>query len=135
MTKRILLVEDEKPLCLLYEEELRGEGYEITAVTDAEAALAALREGSFDLIVTDIRMPGKNGIELITEIMGLRKDIPIIINSAYQSYKEDFMTWAAESYVTKSGDLSELRDRLAEALAKRGLAAPGTQAQSPGGKD
>ncbi|HPW18155.1 MAG TPA: response regulator [Candidatus Aminicenantes bacterium] len=118
MTKRILLVEDEKPLCLLYEEELRGEGYEITAVTDAEAALAALREGSFDLIVTDIRMPGKNGIELITEIMGLRKDIPIIINSAYQSYKEDFMTWAADAYVVKSASLEELKARIKQLLGE-----------------
>jgi len=112
MKKKILLVEDEKALCLLYEEELSREGYEITAVTDAEAALAALRSTGFDLIVTDIRMPGKNGIELITEIMGLRKDIPIIINSAYQSYKEDFMTWAADAYVVKSSSLDELKAKI-----------------------
>ena len=112
MKKKILLVEDEKALCLLYEEELSREGYDITAVTDAEAALAALRSNAFDLIVTDIRMPGKNGIELITEIMGLRKDIPIIINSAYQSYKEDFMTWAADAYVVKSSSLDELKAKI-----------------------
>jgi len=112
MNKKILLVEDEKPLCLLYEEELSREGYEITAVTNAEAALAALRTTAFDLIVTDIRMPGKNGIELITEIMGLRKDIPIIINSAFQSYKEDFMTWAADAYVVKSSSLDELKAKI-----------------------
>jgi DNA-binding response OmpR family regulator len=116
MKKKILLVEDEKPLCLLYEEELKGEGYEITAVTDAEGALAALGEGAFDLIVTDIRMPGKNGIELITQIMGLRKDIPIIINSAYQSYKEDFMTWAADAYVVKSASLDELKAKIKQLL-------------------
>lgn len=112
MTKRILLVEDERTLCLLYEEELSREGYAVTAVTDAEAALAALKAGAFDLIITDIRMPGKNGIELITEIMGLRKDIPIIINSAYQSYKEDFMTWAADAYVVKSASLDELKAKI-----------------------
>jgi DNA-binding response OmpR family regulator len=112
MNKRILLVEDERTLCLLYEEELSREGYAVTAVTDAEAALAALQAGTFDLIITDIRMPGKNGIELITEIMGLRKDIPIIINSAYQSYKEDFMTWAADAYVVKSASLDELKAKI-----------------------
>jgi DNA-binding response OmpR family regulator len=112
MKKKILLVEDEKPLCLLYEEELSREGYEVTAVTDAEAALDALGSAVFDLIVTDIRMPGRNGIELITEIMGLRKDIPIIINSAYQSYKEDFMTWAADAYVVKSASLDELKAQI-----------------------
>lgn len=112
MKKRILLVEDERTLCLLYEEELSREGYAVTAVTDAEDALAALKAGTFDLIITDIRMPGKNGIELITEIMGLRKDIPIIINSAYQSYKEDFMTWAADAYVVKSASLDELKAKI-----------------------
>ncbi|MBN2265332.1 MAG: response regulator [Candidatus Aminicenantes bacterium] len=114
--KKILLVEDEKALCLLYEEELSREGYEITAVTDAEAALAKLNETVFDLIITDIRMPGKNGIELITQIMGLRKDVPIIINSAYQSYKEDFMTWAADAYVVKSSSLDELKARIKQML-------------------
>jgi len=118
MKKKILLVEDERALCLLYEEELSKEGYDITAVTDAEAALAKLGEITFDLIITDIRMPGKNGIELITQIMGLRKDIPIIINSAYQSYKEDFMTWAADAYVVKSSSLDELKARIKQLLGE-----------------
>ncbi|MGB8958322.1 MAG: response regulator [Candidatus Aminicenantales bacterium] len=116
MKKKILVVEDEKTLCLLYEEELSKEGYDITPVTDAEAALVKLSEQSFDLIITDIRMPGKNGIELITQIMGLRKDIPIIINSAYQSYKEDFMTWAADAYVVKSSSLDELKSKIKQLL-------------------
>ena len=116
MKKNILLVEDERALCLLYEEELSREGYSVTAVTDAEAALAELEKTAFDLIVTDIRMPGRNGIELITQIMGLRKDIPIIINSAYQSYKEDFMTWAADAYVVKSASLDELKSKIKQLM-------------------
>lgn len=110
--KKILLVEDEKPLCLLYEEELGAEGYSVTSVHDADSALAALRTGAFDLIITDIRMPGKDGVELISRIMGMRKDIPLIINTAYQSYKEDFMTWAADAYVVKSSSLDELKAKI-----------------------
>jgi DNA-binding response OmpR family regulator len=116
--KKILVVEDEKVLCLLYEEELGKEGYAVTVVYDADAALEALGKTAFDLIITDIRMPGKNGIELITQIMGLRKDIPIIINSAYQSYKEDFMTWAADAYVVKSSSLDELKLKIRELLGE-----------------
>jgi DNA-binding response OmpR family regulator len=112
--KRILLVEDEKPLCLLYEEELTRAGYDVTCAFEAETALRALERESFDLIITDIRMPGTNGIELISRIMGMRKDIPIIINSAYQSYKEDFMTWAADAYVVKSSSLDELKAKIKE---------------------
>jgi DNA-binding response OmpR family regulator len=116
MKKKLLIVEDERNLCLLYREELTKAGYRVTAVTDAEAALEKMKKMKFDLIVTDIRMPGKNGIELITQVMALRKDIPIIINTAYQSYKHDFMTWAADAYVVKSASLDELKAKIKELI-------------------
>jgi DNA-binding response OmpR family regulator len=115
---KILIVEDEDALCLLYEEELAAEGYDVTTVRDAEGALDLLRRERFDLIVTDIRMPGRDGVELITQIVGLRKDIPIIINTAYPSYKDDFMTWAADAYVVKSSSLVELKARIKDLLAR-----------------
>ena len=114
MKKRILLVEDEMALRLLYEEELSLAGYEVTAVAEGEAALVALTAADFNLIVTDILMPGKNGIDFIAAILGLRKDIPIIINSAYEGYKEDFMTWAADAYVIKSASLDELKWKISQ---------------------
>jgi len=116
--KKILVVEDEKALCLLYGEELGRAGYDVTTAYDADAAMEEIRKKDFDLIITDIRMPGKNGVELITQIMGLRKDIPIIINSAYQSYKEDFMTWAADAYVVKSASLVELKLKIKELVGE-----------------
>jgi DNA-binding response OmpR family regulator len=114
MKKRLLIVEDEKNLCLLYREELTRAGYKVIAVADADTALEKIKKHRFDLIITDIRMPAKNGIELITQIMALRKDIPIIINTAYQSYKHDFMTWAADAYVVKSSSLDELKAKIKE---------------------
>ena len=116
--KKILLVEDEKSLCLLYEEELAKTGYAVVSVYDAEAALEKLKKETFDLIITDIRMPAMNGVELITQIMGLRKDTPIIINSAYQSHKEDFMTWAADAYIVKSSSLDELISKIKELIGE-----------------
>jgi DNA-binding response OmpR family regulator len=116
--KKILIIEDEKALGLLYKEELTKEGYAVTTSNDADTALEILKKKKFDLIITDIRMPGKNGIELITKIMGLRKDIPIIINTAYQSYKSDFMTWAADAYVVKSSSLDELKSKVKEFIKK-----------------
>jgi len=116
--KKLLIVEDEEALCLLYKEELSQEGYEVTTVYDAEKALEALNRERFDLIITDIRMPGRDGVELITQIMGLRRDIPIIINTAYESYKEDFMTWAADAYIVKSSSLDELKAKIKELLRR-----------------
>jgi len=114
--KKLLVVEDEKNLCLLYREELTREGYKVIAVSDAETAIQHIQKQPFDLIITDIRMPVKNGIELITQIMALRKDIPIIINTAYQSYKHDFMTWAADAYIVKSASLDELKSKIKELI-------------------
>lgn len=116
--KKLLIVEDEEALCLLYREELGNEGYDITVAYDAEQALELLGREHFDLIITDIRMPGRDGVELITEIMGLRKDVPIIINTAYQSYRDDFMTWAADAYVVKSSSLDELKSKIKELLSR-----------------
>jgi two-component system, response regulator, stage 0 sporulation protein F len=116
--KRLLIVEDEEALCLLYKEELSREGYDVITVHDAEQALKMLAEEAFDLIITDIRMPGRDGVELITEIMGLRKDVPIIINTAYQSYRDDFMTWAADAYVVKSSSLDELKSKIKELMSR-----------------
>lgn len=114
--KKILIVEDEKNLCLLYREELKKEGYEVMAVTDAQKALNLIKKHSFDLIITDIRMPVKDGLELIADIMAIRKDIPVIINTAYQSYRHDFMTWAADAYLIKSASLDELKAKIKELL-------------------
>lgn len=116
--KKILVVEDEKALSLLYKEELTQEGYKVTAVLDAEAALEALAKERFDLIITDIRMPGKNGIDLVTRVLSRQPDIPIIINTAYQSYKSDFKTWAADAYVVKSSSLEELKAKIKELIEK-----------------
>jgi DNA-binding response OmpR family regulator len=114
MKKKLLIVEDEQNLCLLYKEELTKEGYKVAVAMNADAALKLIKKQKFDLIITDIRMPVKNGIELITQIMALRKDIPIIINTAYQSYKHDFMTWAADAYIVKSSSLDELKLKIRE---------------------
>lgn len=116
--KKLLIVEDEEPLCLLYQEELSKEGYDVVTATNADSALELIGKQKFDLIITDIRMPGKNGIDFITHIMGMRKSTPIIINTAYQSYKDDFMTWSADAYVVKSASLDELKSKIRELLRK-----------------
>jgi len=116
--KKILLVEDEKSLCLLYKEELAEEGYKVTAVQNAEAALEALSKEKFDLLITDIRMPGKNGIELANQVISRHPDMPVIINTAYQSYKDDFKTWAADAYIVKSSSLNELKIKIKELIEK-----------------
>ena len=64
-------------------------------------------------------LPGMDGVETLGKMLDIDNKLPVILNTAYSSYKDDFMTWAAEAYVVKSADLSELKERVAEAVQKR----------------
>jgi CheY-like chemotaxis protein len=61
-----------------------------------------------DLVVLDIRMPGMDGVELMQRILEHNKELPIIINTAYSSYRDNYLTWAADAYIVKSSDVSDL---------------------------
>jgi len=117
-TKRILIVDDEEPIRMLYKSELEEEGYDIILASTAAEALEKVESEILDLIVLDIKMPGMNGIEAMQKIVGKKKNIPIIINSAYPHFKDSFMTWVAEDYVVKSSNLQELKDKIRQLLTK-----------------
>ena len=118
MKKKILVVEDEEGLRLLYEEELKGEGYEVLTAKNGKEAIQQLEAEKPDLIILDIVMPVMDGMEALGKIVGRDRKIPIILNSSYPGYREDFMTWAADAYITKSIDLGELKDKVRELLEK-----------------
>ncbi|MBM2835361.1 MAG: cheY 8 [Candidatus Brocadiaceae bacterium] len=107
MMKTILLVEDDKNQLLLYKQELSLEGYNIITAQDGQEAIKKVKEHTPDLIVMDINMPKINGIEAIGKILSEHKKVPIIINTAYSSYKDNFMSWSADAYIIKSSDLKE----------------------------
>jgi CheY-like chemotaxis protein len=67
----------------------------------------------------DIRMPVMDGIEALTAMLGKDRQIPVILNTAYPQYRENFMTWGAEAYVLKSSDLAELKRKIREVLDRR----------------
>jgi two-component system response regulator (stage 0 sporulation protein F) len=118
MKKKILVVEDEEGLRLLYEEELKSEGYEVLTARNGREAIEQLEKGKPDLIILDIVMPVMNGMEALGRIVGKDRKIPIILNSSYPGYRQDFMSWAADAYITKSIDLGELKDKVRELLEK-----------------
>jgi DNA-binding response OmpR family regulator len=115
----LLVVDDDQNLATLYEQELSDEGYEIKVAHSGEDALKSLEKRRPDLVVLDISMPGMDGIEALGKILGKGKTIPVILNTAYATYKDNFMTWSADAYVVKSGDLTELKNKVKEVLEKR----------------
>jgi CheY-like chemotaxis protein len=115
--KHILVVDDERHICELYQSELEDEGYAVTLAHSGKEALAAVESKRPDLIILDIQMPGMDGIETLEKLVGSDKGIPIILNTAYSHYREDFTTWGADAYVVKSSDLTKLKAEIKRLLA------------------
>lgn len=116
---KILIVDDEKNVRKLYSEELAREGYEtVSASTVAEAVEAVERETP-DLMILDMKLGDESGIDALIEIVGRRKDLPVVINSAYSVFRDNFQTWAADAYLVKSVDLGPLKEKIRELLEER----------------
>ncbi len=83
-TKTVLVVDDEQENLRSYEEILHDMGYQVLLQPDGVSALAFLREDvAVDLIITDFRMPGMNGIEFITDLRQSRPFVPVVMITAY----------------------------------------------------
>ena len=116
---RILIADDEPNIRFLYQRELEEDGYEVILAEDGHQALQRIEQERPDLVVLDIRMPGLDGVEALGRILDMHRTLPVILNTAYSGYEENFMTWSADAYVVKSGDVSELKAKIREVLARR----------------
>ena len=115
--KRILLVDDEEGIQLLYREEFEEEGYDVTTASNGEEALEKFTKEPPDLVILDINMPGMNGIEVLRRMKEINSNLPVILSSAYQEYKQDFGSWASEDYIVKSANMNELKNAVRKHLA------------------
>ncbi|MCA9187750.1 MAG: sigma-54 dependent transcriptional regulator [Pirellulaceae bacterium] len=83
MTNRILVVDDERSLCELVDTALKLRGYTTTLATSAADALHELSSSEFDVVLTDVRMPGTTGLELCERIVALRPGLPVVVMTAF----------------------------------------------------
>ena len=109
MGQKILIVDDEENQRQLYVQEFKDEGYEVIEAFDGFSALKKAEEERPDLVVLDICMPGMDGIEALGKMLSSDVKVPVVLNTAYGTYKDNFMSWAADAYVVKSADLTELK--------------------------
>ena len=116
---KIMVIEDEKNLRVLYQQDFERDGFEVVTAATAAEGLAKVEAERPDLVVMDIRLPGMDGLEAMSRLLDKHPKIPVVLNSAYSSYKDSFMSWSADAYVVKSADTGELRMRVRELLASR----------------
>ena len=114
--KRILIVDDEPAIQMLYHEEFTDEGYAVETAYSGEEGLTSFGSNPPDLVILDINMPGLNGIEVLRRMKEQRPDLPVILNSAYQEFKQDLGGWASVAYVDKSYEIDELKETVRRLL-------------------
>ena len=116
--KKILVVDDEEHIRLLYSEELISAKYEVATAENTASALEKIKSENIDLVVLDIMMPDMDGLEALSRIKKMNKNLPVILCTAYGSYKQDFIAWGAEAYIVKSSNVKELISTVKKCLGK-----------------
>ena len=113
---KILIVDDEEHIRYLYSEELSEAGYEVITADSGHMLLERIEKEKPDLVVLDIKMADYNGLDLLQDIRKNFYDLPVVLCTAYDTFKEDMKSIAADFYVIKSFDLTELKNKIAMAL-------------------
>ncbi len=118
--QRILLIDDEEGMCRMIDAVLTDEGYAVRAFNDPLAAMEHFRAGSYDLVITDIKMPGLSGIEVLERVKGKDPALPVIIITAHATVDMSIQAMRKGAYdmVTKPFEPDELLFRVRNALAR-----------------
>jgi two-component system, NtrC family, response regulator AtoC len=123
--RQILVVDDEPNLRRVLGAQLSRDGYEVHAVADGEAALRILQEQYIDVVITDLRMPRLDGLELLRRALALEPELPVVIITAHGTVDNavEALKSGAFDYITKPFDQNEVRNVVKKALRTRALAA------------
>ncbi len=122
--KQILVVDDEANLRRVLSAQLARDGYEVHVAEDAETGLAMLKEHHIDLVVTDLRMPKADGMELLRQALRIDPDLPVVILTAHGTVDNavEALKTGAFDYISKPFDQAEVRTIVRKALRTRELA-------------
>ncbi len=120
MSARILLVEDDPAVAITLFDLLAGEGYAVETVYDGRAGLQRAASGAFDLVVLDVMLPGKSGLDVCSELRRQGKDLAILMLTARSQLTDRVvgLKLGADDYVAKPFEPQELLARV-EALLRR----------------
>ena len=112
MTNKILVMDDDEAIQILYADELNEEGYEVFTSSDGSSLMALIEETKPDLILLDVRLDEKDGLDLLQDIRNTHYNLPVILCTAYPIHKYDLKSIAADYFVVKNSDLEELKGKI-----------------------
>ncbi|HPW22425.1 MAG TPA: sigma-54 dependent transcriptional regulator [Smithellaceae bacterium] len=120
---KILIVDDELNMRLVLTAMLKKEGYEIASAADGSEALSILKSGPIDAVITDLKMPNVDGMELLNHMNDKHPAIPVIIITAHGTVATavEALKKGALDYITKPFDLDELKNVISKAMKTRTL--------------
>ncbi len=116
----VLFVDDDPHQREIYQRRLERMGYRVEVADSADAAVQSVQLKRPNVIVLDIAMPGRDGLSALQEFLDIDPSVPVIINTAYPAYAENFLSWAADAYIEKSSDLEPLIEAIETAVARAG---------------
>jgi len=117
MKKRIIICDDEEPIRLLLNEALKDD-YEVVVCDNGRDVIKYITKENFDLLITDIKMPGTHGLEVIERIRERNKTIPIVVCSAYKLLEDDIVVKTSEiaAFITKPIEIKQLKAKIFELI-------------------
>ena len=123
MNGRILVVEDDPAISDAVDYALREAGYDVDAVGDGDVALERARHRSYDLMVLDLLLPGRPGIDVCSTLRAEHNDLPIVMLTALDAEADRVhgLDIGADDYVTKPFSIAELVSRVRSLLRRREL--------------
>lgn len=118
MPERLLIIEDEDTLCESLKRVFQREGYEVDIAFNAESALDLARDKSYDLVITDVILPGISGIEFMKRYREKKPDAKVIVMTAYSSTvtADDAINAGACDYLIKPIMHNEIKQAVRKAL-------------------
>lgn len=117
--KKILVVDDQQCIRELISEELISEGYRVHSLGDAKSVKVNLRFSKPDLVLLDLYLDEADGFGVLHDIKGQYPEMPVIIYTAYDSYRQDPRVARADGYVIKSMAFDELQEKIADVLERQ----------------
>lgn len=115
--KTILIVDDDENVRVLCERELGEQGYITHSVSSGMEALHFMdKNPQVDLVILDVKMPSLSGVQVLKRLRARKVNVPVILYSDYSDYVNDLLSLLANSYLMKSADLTELKEKVKELL-------------------